>query len=82
MYRLILWGILIVLLLRAVSRLLRGMLQGAGYRSDGGAAPSVPLVKDPVCGVFVPRDKALTAGAGGATEYFCSDKCRQEWRAR
>jgi YHS domain-containing protein len=81
MVRLILWAILILFLVRALARLTRGMLDGAGYRRDR-AAPSVGLVKDPVCGVFVVPSKALTSGAGAAVKYFCSEKCRQAWISR
>ena len=79
MARLILWAILIVLLVRALSRLMRGVLHGAGYRKDGGETPGVPLVKDPVCGIFIPRSRALTAGSGDRMQFFCSEKCRREW---
>jgi YHS domain-containing protein len=82
MARLILWAVLIYLLVRALARLTRGMLEGAGYRRDGGQPPSVGLVKDPVCGVFVVPSKALTSGSGSETKFFCSEKCRQAWGRR
>ena len=81
MTRFILYAILFVVLIRALSRLMRGILQGAGYQRDAiQAKPSVNLVRDPVCGVFVVPSKALTAGSGGDTKYFCSEKCRREWK--
>jgi YHS domain-containing protein len=82
MARLLLWGILIVFLTRSLSRLLHGVLEGAGYRRDGDPQRSVGLVRDPVCGVFVVPGQALTAGTGSATRYFCSEKCRREWSER
>ncbi len=82
MVRLIIWAALIILLVRALMRLTRGIMQGAGYTRGGQQPPSVALVKDPICGVFVPRARALTAGAGDATQYFCSEKCRREWTRR
>jgi uncharacterized protein len=82
MWRIILWTLLVILVVRAVLRLGRGVLQGAGYSRSGEAAPSVALVKDPVCGVFVPRTKALTAGSGSDMKFFCSEKCRLEWQRR
>jgi YHS domain-containing protein len=60
-----------------------------GQRGRGGASPvggpgagaaSVPLVRDPVCGTYVVRTKALTTGSGDQTQYFCSEKCRDEFR--
>ena len=56
---------------------------GRGYRGHGGRdgdAASVPLVRDPVCGTYVVREKALTAGSGDRMQYFCSEKCRDEYR--
>jgi hypothetical protein len=81
MARLILWAVLLVLIVRSLSRLLHGVLEGAGYTRD---APqrSVGLVRDPVCGVFVVPGHALTVGTGPATQYFCSEKCRKEWIKR
>ena len=79
MAKLILWALLITLLIRAVMRLTRGVLQGAGY-TRGGGPPSVGLVKDPVCGVFVSPTHALTAGDGQDTKFFCSEKCRTQWK--
>ena len=82
MGRLILWAILLFFILRAVSRLVHGVLEGAGYRREMPAERSVGLVRDPVCGVFVVPGKALTSGSGSAAKYFCSEKCRREWQRR
>lgn len=82
MARLILWAILIVLLIRALMRLSRAVMKSAGYTRQRGGPPSVGLVKDPVCGVFVAPSHALTAGSGGEAKFFCSEKCRREWTAR
>lgn len=84
MVKLILLVLLFVLVARALLQLFRGALEGAGYRRDDrparGGTPSVNLVRDPVCGVFVVPGKALTSGTGSDTRYFCSEKCRSEWR--
>jgi YHS domain-containing protein len=71
--------ILIVLVARALWRLVGGILEGAGYSRSGAAAPSVKLVRDPVCGVFVVPSRALTSGTGATARYFCSEKCRRAW---
>jgi YHS domain-containing protein len=81
MGKLILWSILIVILIRALLRLGRVFMKSAGY-TRGEGPPSVGLVKDPVCGVFVARSQALTAGSGGEARFFCSEKCRSEWTRR
>jgi hypothetical protein len=82
MAKLILWAVLIVLFVRSLSRLLRGVIEGAGYTRDPSPQRGVGLVRDPVCGVFVVPGKALTSGTGAATRHFCSEKCRREWSGR
>jgi YHS domain-containing protein len=67
--------------LRAFSRLVEGILEGAGYRREVGP-PGVKLVRDPVCGVFVVPSDALAAADGRTVRYFCSEKCRSAWRER
>jgi uncharacterized protein len=82
MSRIIIWALLVILIIRVLMRLGRGILAGAGYTRDGQHPPSVALVKDPVCGVFVPRTKALTSGSGSDMKFFCSEKCRKAWARR
>jgi YHS domain-containing protein len=71
--------VLVIVIARLLWRFARGVLEGAGYLGHPGES-SVGLVRDPVCGVFVVPSKALTAGRGAETRYFCSDKCRNEWQ--
>ena len=80
MARFILWSILLTLLLRSLSRLMHGILEGAGYTRDSPSQKSVGLVRDTVCGVFVVPGRALTSGEGSSRRYFCSEKCRSEWK--
>jgi len=80
MARMILWGILILIVVRALSRLMRGVLEGAGYHREMPSQKGLPLVRDPVCGVYVVPGQALTTGTGLATKYFCSEKCRSAWK--
>jgi YHS domain-containing protein len=82
MARFILWAILLLLVTRSLSRLVRGVLEGAGYTRDASPERSVGLVRDPICGVFVVPGQALTTGSGTATRYFCSEACRKEWMRR
>ena len=46
--------------------------------------PRIPtsdaLKKDPVCGTFIGASTALQKTVGGKTYYFCSPKCRDEFR--
>ena len=40
------------------------------------------MVRDPVCGTFVLPGSAVTLVEGRARLYFCSDDCREKYRAR
>jgi YHS domain-containing protein len=76
-------------LIRAVWRLLDGVMRGAagdprtgpgGPRRD--AQPSaVKMAQCPVCGTYVVPGKALTTVSRGQTVYFCSDACRAQFAA-
>jgi YHS domain-containing protein len=75
--------LLILAVIRAVWRLAKGVLEGAGYtRVDGPRQVGVKLERDPVCGTYVSPTKAPALRTGGRTIYFCSDKCRREWERR
>ena len=65
------------LVMRVVAAMLRSMTgpQQAPTRPRAGVAE---LVHDRVCNVHLPRDRALSAKIEGHTEYFCSEKCRDE----
>ncbi len=39
------------------------------------------MVKDPFCGVYFPLREGRSLMVNGKTEYFCSDKCRDEFIA-
>jgi YHS domain-containing protein len=84
--RLLLYVVLAMFLIRAVWRLLEGIVEGAsgGRRSvRGGATPQASrMVRDPVCGTFVVQSRALTAARGAETVFFCSEECRRKWQGR
>jgi YHS domain-containing protein len=80
--------LLVALVIRALWKLLAGVVEGSASpqprRRQGGGPPerSVPLVRDPVCGTYVVRARALTSGQGDTLQYFCSERCRTEYLAR
>jgi YHS domain-containing protein len=72
--------IVIILVIRAVWRALGGVATiSAGARRTAASRepPPVKLVRDPVCGTYVSPDLAISDGH----EYFCSEKCRNEYRS-
>jgi YHS domain-containing protein len=76
-------ALLIILLVRAVWRFVQGVLQGArgagGPRRVPREPTAVPLVRDPVCGTYLPKERALRQLAGREVHYFCSETCRERW---
>ena len=76
--------LLVLLVVRALWRLMKGVFEGAGYlpRDAKGPRP-VKLVRDPICGVYVSTTgRTLVAHTQGETAYFCSEQCRQQWEKR
>jgi YHS domain-containing protein len=81
--RILLFLIVLRLVLRFVAGLLQG-LQGAPPRAatrgrTARDAAAVSLVRDPVCGTYVVRSRALTSVSNGSTVHFCSDACRRQF---
>jgi len=84
MLRLILFTLLAIFVARAFWRLLDGIVDGASGGRSRSRAPDrgVSMVRDPVCGTFVLPASAVTLVEGRARLYFCSDACRDTYRAR
>ena len=83
------WILLFILLLivgRLFWRVVDGVIEAAGgtsrTRRTPTRRPSVRLVRDPVCGTHVAPASALSLAAEGTTHYFCSEKCRAEFKKR
>jgi uncharacterized protein len=87
MVRIVLLVVLFILLARAFWRVVDNVIEAAGGRPSGGRAGRTPargvqMVRDPVCGTFVVPEGALMIVDGRARLYFCSEKCRDQYRAR
>ena len=77
--RYILIGLIIYLVYWALKNLLRGR------RGDSVQAPAPPpeveeMVQDPVCGVYISKDSAVTESRGGTQYYFCGEECRSKFK--
>lgn len=88
MLRPILLLLLVAFVARAIWRLLEGVLQGA-LGTPASAAPqtgprqaprAVKMAQDPVCGIYVVPEKAVTLTRAGQQIFFCSDECRSKYR--
>ena len=80
--RFILLSVLIWIVWRFLSGIIDGLRPDDEKPRRGGRSASVPLVRDPVCGTYVVRANAITMGSGTQTQYFCSQKCRDEFSRR
>lgn len=84
--RFVLLFVLVTLVLRAVWRVLAGVIDGvsrpAAGRRSGPPQRGVQMVRDPVCGTFLPPANAVSLTEGGSVRYFCSEKCRDAYKAR
>lgn len=74
--------LIILLIVRALWKLVGGIVQGALSAGPEPPGQGVALVRDPVCGTYVVPSKALSARAGDDVAYFCSEKCRAAFAAR
>jgi YHS domain-containing protein len=84
MFRWILLLLLLIFVVRALWRLLDGMIDGivGKPRSTRSPEQGVQMVRDPVCGTFVVPGRAVTLAERGQPVYFCSRGCRDKYRAR
>jgi YHS domain-containing protein len=73
--------LLLFFILRAISRLVHGIVEGMRPPRDDQPA-AVPLARDPVCGTFVVPSRAVTAGSGADMRFFCSENCRRTYEMR
>jgi YHS domain-containing protein len=86
--RAVLIAILILVLASAFWRVVGGIIDALGgttkQRQQRAKAQSqaMRLVRDPVCGTHVAPDSAVTKTMKGATYYFCSARCRDEFTLR
>jgi uncharacterized protein len=81
--RLILFIVLGIFVARAFWRLVDGIVAGVKGAPPGNIpARGVQMVRDPVCGTFVLPDQARMISDGRSHVFFCSDACRDKYRAR
>jgi len=60
---------------RLLLRFVAAVVQGYASAGERPAAP-VEMVRDRVCGTFVPRTRALVGTVDGREQHFCSESCR------
>ena len=84
MFRLVLLIVLAAIAARAFWRLVDGVVDGLSDRPRPSGVPQrgVQMVRDPVCGTYVIPNPALALGDGSRQVFFCSPRCRDQYRAK
>jgi len=86
----VLWIARAIILLLILRWLLRVLFGGAGTMTRPTAGPADrpaeriggELVRDPHCGTYVPKSRAIAVGTGSGTVYFCSTTCKDAFDKR
>jgi YHS domain-containing protein len=84
MFEVVFYAVLLLFIGRAALSLWGGISEGLKGPARSGGVPSrgVQMARDPVCGTFVVRDRAITLAEGREQVYFCSVECREKYRSR
>jgi YHS domain-containing protein len=84
MLRIILLLLLFIIISRLFWRFIDNFIEGMTGQPRRPQVPQhgVPMARDPVCGTFVLPDRALTLVDGRTRIFFCSEACRDKYRAR
>ena len=78
MIRFLLWGLLLYGGFRIVA-----LLKRTGNRPDDlrrGRGTASTAHRDPVCGIYVTEEDAVTETSCGQIHYYCSPACRDRFR--
>jgi len=90
MFRFIVISLILTVVLRVVVSTYSAFLEGLRGTDHGAersrrrspAAQPVRMARDPVCGTFVVPEHAVSIADGRGRVYFCSEKCRDAYRAK
>jgi len=82
MLRFVLLLILVTFVARAFWTVVDGVIEGLRGEPRSTRTPErrVQMARDPVCGTYVVPDHALMIVDGSRRFYFCSAKCRDQYR--
>jgi YHS domain-containing protein len=92
MVRFLLFLVLSIVVTQAFWRVVGGIFEGIqGHppnerngqaRRSGVSQRGVQMVRDPVCGMFLVPESAVTLVEGSTRTFFCSEACRDKYRKR
>lgn len=87
MLRILFRIIFIIILLLVIRALFRSLFSGPTSKKptpspeSSGRTLSGHMEKDPICGMYIDTQTALSAVRDGKTAYFCSEECRKKFLA-
>jgi len=75
--------VLLVVIARTFWRAVDGVLEGL-TASSGSRTPQrgTHMVRDPICGTFILPNPSMSLVDGASRVYFCSENCRDTYRAK
>jgi hypothetical protein len=85
---LLVWALrllVILLVIRLVLRMIHRMTTAQAPRRPAARKPERiggALVRDPNCGTYITRERAITSGSGDGMLFFCSTECRDAYRVK
>ena len=87
MARVVLLAVLFIIVGRMFWRLVDSFIEGVSGQPRRGRQAHTPqhgiaMARDPVCGTFVVPERAVTLVNGRERVYFCSNACRDKYRAK
>ena len=91
MVRFALLLILFIVVARVFWRVVDNVIEAASGQAPGVRGSNthgrvsergVHMERDPVCGTFILPDRAISIADGRTKVYFCSEACRDKYRAR
>jgi len=81
--RALLYLIVVLMALHLLRSLFRPQLPRgqAGRRPSTGGPPEELLVRDPQCGIYLPREAGIKRTVRGEEHFFCSEACLEAFQA-
>ncbi|MGB6064330.1 MAG: hypothetical protein WBG50_05955 [Desulfomonilaceae bacterium] len=70
---------MVLKILSLVGRYLQSQFGAPQVKSDNSSTGIKEMVRDPVCGLYIPSDGAVGLIDNGKVIHFCSEKCRQKF---
>jgi len=82
-----------LLIVRGIWKFMQGVMIGlsrdsgapgaSGHKGPSSSpAQGVQMARDPICGTYVVPERALSIRDGRQPVYFCSEACRDKYRAK